>query len=191
MQFTGTLLEALAFAVDKHRHHRRKDRRLSPYVHHLIDVVHLLYQTGKVREESLLVAAILHDTLEDTNTQPEEIQQQFGEDVLNYVREVTDNKSLPQQARKRLQVLTSGAKSEGARLIQLADKAANLQDLAKRPPAGWGKERRHAYALWAKDVIAGIRGTNAELEQEFDARVEAVLSQRQDDTNRFVPQPSV
>ena len=190
MQLTGKLLEALAFAVDRHRFHRRKDRRLSPYVHHLIDVLNLLWQIGGIREEDLLIAGVLHDVIEDTNTTPEEIEATFGAKVLAYVLEVSDDKSQPQAMRKRLQVLTARSKSVGAKHLQLADKIANLQDLNLRPPVGWTVTRRHAYANWAQEVIAPIRGTNESLENLFEEVVQAVLAQSTDEQTRFAPHPS-
>jgi guanosine-3',5'-bis(diphosphate) 3'-pyrophosphohydrolase len=190
MQLTGKLLEALAFAVDRHRFHRRKDRRLSPYVHHLIDVLNLLWQIGGIREENLLIAGILHDVIEDTNTTPEEIKEKFGAQVLAYVLEVSDDKAQPQATRKRMQVLKAGSKSVGAKHLQLADKIANLQDLQLRPPVGWTVERRHDYANWAKEVIAPIRGTNESLENLFDEVVQAVLAKTNDEQTRFVSHPS-
>ena len=189
MQFTGTLLSALSFSVDKHRTQRRKDRRLSPYVNHIIDVVNILWNQGKVQEEEVLIAAILHDTLEDTNTSPSEIESQFGSLVLQYVQEVSDDKSQPKEVRKRLQVLTASAKSTGAKQIALADKIANLRDLAERPPANWTAERRKAYALWTKEVLEGMRGTNETLECLLEEQIETVLA-RLDQTPTYSPQQS-
>lgn len=165
---TGLLLKALRFSADKHRHQRRKDVAQSPYINHPIEVVQLLWEVGGVREDAILLAAILHDTIEDTEARPEEICEAFGEAVMGFVMEVTDDKSLPKQERKRLQVETAPHKSYGAKLIKLADKACNVRNLVTTPPRDWSLERRQEYLLWTEQVVAGLRGTNPALEAYYD-----------------------
>lgn len=165
---TGLLLKALRFSADKHRHQRRKDVAQSPYINHPIEVVQLLWEVGGVREDAILLAAILHDTIEDTEARPEEIREAFGEAVMGFVMEVTDDKSLPKQERKRLQVETAPHKSYGAKLIKLADKACNVRNLVTTPPRDWSLERRQEYLLWTEQVVAGLRGTNPALEAYYD-----------------------
>ncbi|MDX2246251.1 MAG: HD domain-containing protein [Bacteroidia bacterium] len=164
----GVILSALSFAAEKHRDQRRKDREASPYINHLIEVSNLLWNIGKVRDENVLAAAILHDTLEDTQTQSEEIESAFGKIVLGYVQEVTDDKSLPKAQRKQLQIDHAPKKSPGAKQIKLADKCSNLYDIMNSPPVDWSLERRHEYFLWAKAVVEGLRGENTALESHFD-----------------------
>lgn len=176
MQFTSTFLSALSFAVEKHRYQRRKDRRLSPYVNHLVDVANTLWNVGQVHDEDILIAAILHDTIEDTNTTSQEIEDRFGKQVLSYVLEVSDDKTKPKELRKRIQVLTAASKSDGAKQISLADKLANLEDIIERPPANWPAERRRAYALWVREVAQGLRGTNPALEYHLDEKIDAILN---------------
>jgi (p)ppGpp synthase/HD superfamily hydrolase len=165
---TGLLLKAFRFAADKHRHQRRKDKDKSPYINHPIEVVQLLWEVGGVRNRDVLLAAILHDTVEDTGTRPEEITVMFGEAVTSFVLEVTDDKSLPKRERKRLQIVNAPHKSYGAKLIKLADKACNVRNLVSMPPKGWSLERRQEYLLWSEKVVAGLRGTNAALEAYYD-----------------------
>ena len=165
---TGQLLEALRFSAEKHRNQRRKDNAKSPYINHPIEVTQLLWDVGGVRDVDVLVAAILHDTVEDTGTRPEEISDRFGEDVLSLVLEVTDDKSLPKQERKRLQIETASHKSHGAKLIKLADKSCNVRNLVTMPPEDWPLKRRQEYLLWTEKVVAGLRGTNAALEEYYD-----------------------
>ncbi len=165
---TGQLLEAIRFAAEKHRNQRRKDSEQSPYINHPIEVTQLLWKIGGVRNSDVLLAAILHDTVEDTDTRPEEIREHFGEGVLSLVMEVTDDKSLPKAKRKRLQIETAGHKSYGAKLIKLADKSCNVRDLVTMPPKDWSLERRQEYLLWTEKVVAGLRGTNAALEEYYD-----------------------
>ena len=165
---TGQLLKAIRFSADKHRNQRRKDNAHSPYINHPIDVAQLLWDVGNVRDVSVLLAAILHDTIEDTRTHPDEIRDTFGADVLALVLEVTDDKSLPKQDRKRLQIETAPHKSIGAKLIKLADKGCNIRDLLAMPPENWSLECRCEYLLWSEQVVSGLRGTNPALEEYFD-----------------------
>ena len=167
-EHTGQLLKAFRFSAGKHRNQRRKDSLESPYINHPIDVAQLLWDVGEVRDMDVLLAAILHDTIEDTNTSPEEIRDSFGEEVLSLVLEVTDDKSLPKAERKRLQIATAPDKSFGAKLIKLADKCSNIRDLLALPPAHWSLERRQEYLLWTEKVVAGLRGTNTALEEYYD-----------------------
>lgn len=169
MEMTPLMISALRFAAEKHRHHRRKDRHLSPYINHLIEVMHLLWFKGEVRDPKILIAGLLHDTIEDTQTKAHELARNFGGEVRALVEEVTDDKSLPKEERKRLQIERAPLLSEGAKLIKLADKCANLSDLTYHPPADWSESRRREYLTWARQVIAGVRGCNAGLEEYFDS----------------------
>src|SRR5581483_772012 len=165
---TGLLIKALRFSADKHRYQRRKDQAQSPYINHPIEVAQLLWDVGGVREINVLLAALLHDTIEDTQTQPDEIRSLFGDEVLSLVLEVTDDKSLPKSERKRLQIENAPHKSIGAKLIKLADKCCNVRDLTGSPPKDWSMERRREYLLWTEQVINGLRGTNMELEAYYE-----------------------
>jgi guanosine-3',5'-bis(diphosphate) 3'-pyrophosphohydrolase len=165
---TGQLLEAIRFSAEKHRNQRRKDSEQSPYINHPIEVTQLLWEVGGVRDIDVLLAAVLHDTVEDTDTRPEEIRERFGVQVLSFVMEVTDDKSLPKEKRKRLQIENAAHKSYGAKLIKLADKACNVRNLVTMPPKDWSLERRQEYLLWTEKVVAGLRGTNAALEEYYD-----------------------
>ena len=165
---TGDVIRALVFAAARHRNQRRKDTERSPYINHLLDVVDLLWRVGGVRDKATLVAAALHDTVEDTGTTPEEIEAAFGREVRGLVLEVTDDKSLPKETRKRLQIEHAPHKTPRAKLIKLADKIANVRDIRAHPPEDWPTERRVEYVRWARAVVAGMRGTSAALEAEFD-----------------------
>ena len=165
---TGVLLTAIRFSAEKHRNQRRKDRDKTPYINHPIEVTQLLWEVGGVRDVNVVLAAILHDTIEDTDTRPEEIRERFGEKVLSLVLEVTDDKNLPKQERKRQQIEHAPQMSFGAKLIKLADKSCNIRNIISMPPKDWSLERRKEYLLWGEKVVAGLRGTNAALEDYFD-----------------------
>jgi len=163
------LFRALAFAAHKHRDQRRKDAEASPYINHPIALAEVLAGEGGVTDVEVLAAALLHDTIEDTDTSLAELQEQFGAGIAAMVAEVTDDKNLPKAERKRLQIEHAAALSPGAKLVKLADKICNLRDVADRPPSKWELERRQEYFEWAKRVIDGLRGAHPKLEAAFDA----------------------
>ncbi len=162
------MLRALHFAADRHRDQRRKDPEASPYINHPIQVAELLARVGRIDDVEVLQAAILHDTVEDTETTPEEIENLFGQRVRSIVEEVTDDKSLLKVERKKLQEEHAAHLSEDAKLVKLADKISNTHDVSRTPPTDWSHERRIEYLDWAERVVAGCRGVNEELEKFFD-----------------------
>ena len=163
------LLKALAFAAHKHRDQRRKDADASPYINHPIALADVLVNEGGVTDVEVLCAALLHDTVEDTATTPQELVDAFGSRIARIVAEVTDDKRLPKAERKRLQIEHAPHLSREAKLVKLADKLCNLRDVAERPPAEWSLERRQEYFDWARQVIDGLRGAHPRLEAAFDA----------------------
>jgi len=165
------LLAALKFAAKKHRDQRRKDQGATPYINHPIEVAETLWFQGNVRDMITIVGALLHDTLEDTNATTEEIRQQFGEQVLALVQEVTDDKSLPKLERKRLQIEHAPHQSARAKQVKLADKICNVTDIINSPPHNWSLKRCQEYIDWSKQVVAGLRGINPALEACYDAIV--------------------
>ena len=171
---------AADYAARRHVKQRRKGASQEPYVNHLAEVVNLLAQTLEKPNPQLLAAAWLHDVLEDTCPTPEEyartkaeIEKQFGPVVLGIVLEVTDDKSLPKETRKRLQIATTAGKSREARLLKIADKTSNVYAVAVSRPVGWDGPRVVEYVRWAQAVVASCRGLNAELEKAFDVAVSA------------------
>jgi guanosine-3',5'-bis(diphosphate) 3'-pyrophosphohydrolase len=168
MDDVATLIKAADFAAFKHRRQRRKDAEASPYINHPLALARVLKLEAGVGDLEVLVAAILHDTVEDTETTTEELAREFGPRIAAIVAEVTDDKSLPKPDRKRLQVERAPHSSPQARLVKLADKICNLRDVSTAPPAHWPLERRRGYFEWAKAVIDGVRGTHSELERLFD-----------------------
>ena len=164
-----TIFRALAFAAEKHRDQRRKDDHGSPYINHPIALARLLCIEAGVTDVETLCAALLHDTVEDTDTTPDELEAAFGPEVSGVVMEVTDDKRLPKAERKRLQIEHAAVVSHRAKLVKLADKICNLRDVHGAPPANWPLSRRQAYFDWAREVVSGIRGTHAQLEALFDA----------------------
>ena len=164
----AALLTALHFAADKHRDQRRKNREASPYINHPIEVVEILGRVGGVTDLPTLQAAILHDTIEDTQTTGEELESRFGTEVRQLVEEVSDDQRLPKAERKRLQIEHAPHLSPKAKLIKIADKISNVRDVTHSPPAHWPHRRRCEYLDWAEKVVAGLRGSNPAVDAMFD-----------------------
>ena len=157
-------IKAVAFAAEKHRNQRRRDEEASPYINHPIALANVLANEGEVTDMSVLCAAILHDTIEDTETTAAELEANFGKRITSIVIEVTDDKTLRKHERKRLQIEQAPHSSYEAKLVKLADKICNLRDMLVSPPRDWNLERKVGYFEWAGQVAMGLSGAHAELE---------------------------
>lgn len=164
----GLILSAAAFAADRHRNQRRKDADASPYINHPIALANVLANEGGIDDPIVICAALLHDTIEDTETTEAELVERFGSEIAKVVLEVTDDKSLPKQQRKLLQIEHAASISPQAKLVNLADKICNLCDIGSSPPADWSMKRKSDYYDWAKNVVDNLRGANRLLENVFD-----------------------
>lgn len=175
MNDISLIFKALEFAALRHRGQLRKGEDRTPYINHPIQVAGLLANYAGETDPVLLSAAILHDVVEDTVNSVEErdnlirqISQEFGEEVLSITLEVTDDKTLKKQDRKRLQIENASHKSDKAKKLKIADKIMNLRDLTNNPPSDWSSERIIEYFDWAEKVVAGLRGVNNKLDELFD-----------------------
>ena len=168
----AAFIAATAFAAHKHRDQRRKDAKASPYINHPIALANVLANEAAIADVVVLMAALLHDTIEDTDTTAEELKNYFGAEVAVIVVQVTDDKTLKKSERKRQQVLHASSISNQAKLVKLADKICNLRDITAAPPADWGIERKREYFDWAKQVVDQLRGVHPRLEALFDAEFE-------------------
>jgi GTP diphosphokinase / guanosine-3',5'-bis(diphosphate) 3'-diphosphatase len=162
------VLQAAAFAAEKHRNGRRKDAEASPYINHPIQLAYILVQAD-IEDPIVLASALLHDTIEDTNTTHDEIEIVFGHEIANIVVECSDDKTLTKLERKQAQIDKAAKISQKAKLVKIADKIANVSDIDGAPPAGWSLERKREYYDWAKRVVDQMRGVHAKLEARFDA----------------------
>jgi (p)ppGpp synthase/HD superfamily hydrolase len=176
--------EALLWAAQLHRNQTRKGKKV-PYISHLIGVSGLVWEDGG--DEDQAIAGLLHDTIEDGATvgrpvTEAELAERFGPEVAAIVTEVTDDKTLTKAERKRLQVATAPKKSEAARMVKLADKAANLRAITVSPPPSWDLARKREYLEWADAVAAGCRGVNPALEHAFDDALALARSALDDQT---------
>jgi (p)ppGpp synthase/HD superfamily hydrolase len=172
------ILAAAHFAAQHHSSQKRKGLAGEPYINHLIEVAELVAASGDPVDTNLMMAAFLHDTVEDTGVTRQELEELFGDDVANLVMEVTDDKSLPKEKRKALQVQGAPKKSPRAQTLKLADKISNLRSILSSPPPDWSTQRKQEYFKWAHDVIAGLAAPNRHLKEEFD-RIYARLGELQ------------
>jgi (p)ppGpp synthase/HD superfamily hydrolase len=162
------ILAAARFAAEKHAQQKRKGAAGEPYFNHLLEVAELVAASSGRLDVELLMAAFLHDTVEDTGVTSQELETRFGKDVAALVEEVTDDKSLPKETRKQLQVQNAPKKSARAQTLKLADKISNLRSILASPPAGWNRERKQQYFEWARQVVFGLANPNPFLKAEFD-----------------------
>jgi len=162
------ILKALEFSARKHKNQRRKDVEASPYINHPISLANILCNEAHVTDVNVICGALLHDTIEDTETEPEELQDEFGVEIKDIVMDVTDDTSLHRHQRKQAQIDHAPHISREAKLVKLADKISNLRDVSSNPPPSWSLDRRQQYFEWAKKVIDQLQGTDAQLESIFD-----------------------
>ena len=162
------LLSALAFAAHKHKDQRRKDVDASPYINHPISLADILCNEAHITDIDTICGALLHDTVEDTETTAEELEQVFGRAIRDIVMDVTDDTRLSKIERKQAQIDHAAHISDKAKLVKLADKISNLRDVIDNAPADWTLQRRQAYFDWARDVIDRVRGVHPGLEALFD-----------------------
>jgi guanosine-3',5'-bis(diphosphate) 3'-pyrophosphohydrolase len=160
------ILEAAHYAAEKHSGQRRKGEAKEPYINHLLEVAKLAARADP--DPNLIIAALLHDTVEDQGVTPKELTERFGADVAALVIEVTDDKSLPKEERKRLQIANAPHKSRRAQIIKLADKISNLRSILTSPPAGWDYDRKRQYFDWANQVVSALPSPDPGLKAEFD-----------------------
>jgi (p)ppGpp synthase/HD superfamily hydrolase len=162
------VLKAADTAACWHAHQRRKGKHEEPYINHLLEVAMLVAEATEGKRPDLVIAALLHDAIEDQEVPRRMIEASFGEGVASLVAELTDDKTLPKDVRKQHQVETAPYKSANAKVIKLADKTSNLRAIATSPPADWSVQRRLDYIDWAQKVVAGLRGACPFLEWRFD-----------------------
>ena len=171
------IIDALEYAADQHRDQRRKGVEAAPYINHPIALLRILAVEAGVDDPDVLTTAVLHDIIEDCSGRQQEhieerrreIRERFGDTVLELVEAVTDDKALPKAERKRQQVEHAAHLPLQARLVKLADKIANVRDIARCPPAHWEQQRINEYFDWAATVVTQMRGTNERLEKLFDS----------------------
>jgi len=173
-----SIFTAIDFAAEKHRLQMRKNKEKTPYISHPLGVAFNVMHYGEINDAAVIIGALLHDTVEDTQTTFDEIEKNFGIEVASYVREMTDDKKLPFAERKRLQVIDASKKSKGAALIHLADKLYNAEDLLHNTPEGWSRIRIERYYQWTQSVVDRLPGGNEALKKEVQNVINAYWEQQ-------------
>lgn len=167
---------ACHFAAKKHANQRRKNTAGSPYIEHPLEVAKFIAEMPEFDRvpdlnQDVLCAAVLHDTIEDTDTHANELRVLFGERITQMVLDVTDDKSLDFITRKQLQVEHVGKLSKCSVLIKLADTLSNLSGLASDPPKEWSAEQMLGYLNWKFCIWSQVIG----MWPEMDRRLRAVF----------------
>jgi (p)ppGpp synthase/HD superfamily hydrolase len=167
------VLKAADAAARWHVHQRRKGAANEPYINHLLEVASLVAEATEGNDPNLVIAALLHDAIEDCEVPYKLIADAFATDVADLVAEVTDDKTLEKAEREERQVATAHKKTDRAKVLKLADKTSNLRALVSSPAQDWSVRRRIEYIDWARSVVTGLRGVNPLLERRFDAAARA------------------
>ena len=173
-QLLYTMMRAIEFATDAHKAQKRKASG-EPYIIHPIRVLRILTEAG-ITDDTVLIAAVLHDVVEDTSVTLDEITRVFGKRVSNFVFEVTNNPDLSKVDKKKAQVTKASNMSSGAKLIKMADMIDNLSDLLVAPPPDWTKERVKGYFVWKYVIFSSLRGVNSYLVNELEKLFSSVLT---------------
>lgn len=164
---TRILVKSFNFAAVKHKDQRRKDKDQTPYINHPIGVAHIISEEAQITDTNILISAVLHDTVEDTDTSFEELEFEFGSQIKEIVYQCSDDKTLSKEQRKQKQIEKAGSCCYEAKVVKLADKLYNLRDLERQLPVGWSEERRQVYFEWSWKVVKNIRGTCSPLEESL------------------------
>jgi len=138
------LLEAVACAARAHDGQRRKDGK-TPYVSHVFRVALVLREVFGVSDRQALTAAVLHDTVEDTTTDFDDLQEQFGPDVAGWVAALSKDKRLPEREREAAYVAQLAGGPWQVQVCKLADVFDNLMDAATMPPEKRGRVFKNAH----------------------------------------------
>lgn len=155
----NNIFKAISFAAEKHKQQVRKGTK-SPYINHPIELVYLITNVGCVYDSNTLSIAVLHDTIEDTNTTFEELVQEFSFEIAQGVLDCSDDKSLPKSIRKKYQIEHSMDKSKNVQIVKIADKISNIKGISQNPPSDWSKERTISFLVWSLKVVESIKESN-------------------------------
>ncbi|MFD0980945.1 HD domain-containing protein [Tropicimonas aquimaris] len=162
------LSRALVFAAEAHRNQRRKGAAQEPYVNHLIEVMDLVARATGGQDVEQMIAALLHDTIEDAGVTAEDLEQRFGTRVARMVVDNTDDMTLSKPERKARRLAAMPSKPADSRAVKTADVISNLRALVVSAPAGWDIERKLGYLDGCRKLIAAGSGANDALERLFE-----------------------
>lgn len=156
------------FAAEAHAGQFRKDAKHTPYISHPVKVANILRNEAGITDETVLAAALLHDTVEDCGVDPKVIAARFGDDVARLVLEVTNPEGMPKDEVKRLQVEKSKLRSSGGNALKLSDRIDNLRDVLVSPPADWDSAQRRAYFEHGRQMVDAMPNAHEKLRNIFN-----------------------
>ena len=146
-------MKTIIFATQAHKDQKRKNAAGDPYITHPLEVAYAIQRAyescGEEPSIDVLIAAILHDVVEDTPATPKELPMLFGNVVGGIVAQVTDDKSLSKLERKQIALRDASRLTPEAALVKMADKWHNCKDLKRDPPKTWSDEDVRHYAHWS------------------------------------------
>lgn len=172
------ILKAVRYTAKKHQTQTRANAKKTPYLIHLLAVADQVMRIGQCYEESVIIAALLHDSIENTDITYEEIEKVFGLKVASYVKELTEDPKLPLKERKKLQIVHAFHQSKEVALVKMSDKLHNLNTLMTDPPEGWTEKRIDDYFLWAQAVVDNLPASNNPLKEELHKTIEKYWEHR-------------
>jgi guanosine-3',5'-bis(diphosphate) 3'-pyrophosphohydrolase len=143
---TRPLLEAVAFAARAHRHQLRKDKE-TPYVSHVFRACLIVRDVFGISDTKALIAAVLHDTLEDTTTDFDDLEKHFGQEIAEWVALLSKDTRQPEPAREKAYMKQLAKAPWQVHACKLADVFDNLMDSGHLTPAGRSRaiQRAEAY----------------------------------------------
>jgi guanosine-3',5'-bis(diphosphate) 3'-pyrophosphohydrolase len=141
------LLESVSFAARAHHGHMRKDK-VTPYVSHVFRVCLIARHIFGLDDARILTAAILHDTIEDTLTDFDDLAEQNGPEIARWVAILSKNKKLPEEERERAYIADLNAAPWQVKACKLADLLDNLLDLDKLPPEKRSRSKKRYLQYW-------------------------------------------
>lgn len=177
------IFNAIDFAAEKHRLQMRKNKDKTPYISHPLGVAYNVAHYGEIKDASVIIGALLHDTMEEMQASFEEIEKHFGKQVASYVRDMTDDKKLSFSERKRLELIKASKTSKGVAEILLADKLYNVNDLLHNPPEAWSRVRIDRYYQWVQSVIDRLPSGNEAFKKEIHRTIDSYWEQQKEETS--------
>ena len=164
---------AVTFVFDRHGEQKRISANI-PYVIHPIRVAFILRSVGfsESEHENLMIAALCHDLIEDTETTFEEISKQFGKSVALVVNEL----SKPDDKDKDEWIESFDMMSNEAKIIKMADRIDNLMDI---PSSKWTRDKQVKYAQQGESIINYCGKANLKLSALLKRTIQEILQKNE------------
>lgn len=151
-------LDAISFAARAHEGQKRKDK-LTPYAAHVMRVGVIVRHVFGLDDPRILTTAFLHDTIEDTQTDFDDIEERYGQEIAQWVSLLTKNKKLPEDERERVYLEGLNSAPWQVKVAKLADLTDNLLDStnlpAEKKPKSLRRYRQYfdAFSKWTEPEV--------------------------------------